>query len=93
MAIAMFLFSQRAFPIRYEWGRLGRLALVTAGVYAAGTLSGSVAAEALLIVAAFVLLRLGGFFTAEEIEFFRRMFGRRAPVPEEAPIIGEEKDR
>ncbi len=93
MAAAMFFFSQRAFPIRYEWGRLGRLALVTAGVYAAGKLSGSAAIEALLIVGAFLLLRLGAFFTAEEIEFFRRMFGRRAPVPVEGPIIGEEKDR
>jgi hypothetical protein len=62
-------------------------------VYTAGKLSGSLAVEALLIVAAFVLLRLGGFFTAEEISFFRRMFRRGAPVPEEGPVVAEEKDR
>ncbi|HKB70750.1 MAG TPA: polysaccharide biosynthesis C-terminal domain-containing protein [Thermoanaerobaculia bacterium] len=93
MAAAMFLFSQRAFPIRYERGRLGRLALVSAGVYAAGKWSGSLAAQAALIVTAFVLLWLGGFFTTEEIAFFRRMFGRPAPVPAEGPVVAEEKDR
>ncbi|HET9795133.1 MAG TPA: polysaccharide biosynthesis C-terminal domain-containing protein, partial [Thermoanaerobaculia bacterium] len=93
MAAAMFVFSQQTFPIRYEWGRLGRLALVTAGVYAAGKLAGSLVLQGLLIAAAFVLLRLGGFFNPEEIAFFRRMFGRRAPVPAEGPVIAEEKDR
>jgi hypothetical protein len=47
----------------------------------------------LLIAAAFALLWLGGFFTAEEAAFFRRMFGKRAPVPAEAPVVAEEKDR
>ena len=93
MAAAMFAFSQRAFPIRYEWGRLGRLALVTAGVYAAGKTSGSLAAEAGLVAASFVLLWLGGFFTAEELAFFRGLFRRGAPAPAEGPVVAEEKDR
>jgi len=95
MAAAMFFFSQRIFPIPYEWGRLGRLALIAAGVYAAGTWADNRAIDAFLIGAAFVLLWLGGFFDAEEAAFFRRMFGRRAetPLPETVPAIAEEKDR
>ena len=95
MAGAMFFFSQRVFPIPYEWGRLGRLALIAAGVYAAGTWAHNRAIDVFLIGAAFALLWLGGFFNAEEAAFFRRMFGRRAetPLPETVPAIAEEKDR
>ncbi|HWC65021.1 MAG TPA: polysaccharide biosynthesis C-terminal domain-containing protein, partial [Thermoanaerobaculia bacterium] len=93
MAAAMFRFSQRAFPLAYEWGRLGRVALITAGVYAAGKWSGSLAVQAALIATAFALLWLGGFFTAEEVAYFRRMFTRRTPPPAAGPVIAEEKDR
>ncbi|HET7452250.1 MAG TPA: polysaccharide biosynthesis C-terminal domain-containing protein [Thermoanaerobaculia bacterium] len=93
MAAAMFFFSQRAFPLPYERGRLGRLALITAGVYAAGALSGSLAVRSALIAGALALLWLGGFFTAEEAAFFRRMFRLRTPAPAEGPEIAEERDR
>jgi O-antigen/teichoic acid export membrane protein len=93
MAAAMGFFSQRAFPIRYEGRRLGRLALISAGVYATGRWVGNLAVDALLIAAAFVLLWLGGFFDSEERALFRRLFRGRAPMTEAGPVIAEEKDR
>jgi len=96
MAAAMFFFSQRAFPLDYEWGRLGRVALVVSGVYAAGKWAGDLRIDAALVGLAIALLAFGGFFTAEESEFFRRLFRGRAavtPVTDAAPVVAEEKDR
>ena len=93
MAGGMYFFSQRAFPVVYEWGRVARVALVTAGAYAAGKGSGSPAIEAALVALAFALLWFGGFFTKEEADFFRRLFRGRAPVADAAPVVAEEKDR
>jgi O-antigen/teichoic acid export membrane protein len=93
MAAAMFFFSQRVFPIRYERGRIGRAALLTAGVYAAGTWAGDLRIDAALIVAALAVLWFGGFFTAEEAAFFRHLFRGRAPLTDAAPVVAEEKDR
>ena len=93
MAAAMFFFSQRVFPIRYERGRIGRVVLVVAGVYAAGTWAGDLRIDAALIVAAFAVLWFGGFFTAEEAAFFRGLFRGRAPLTDAAPVVAEEKDR
>jgi O-antigen/teichoic acid export membrane protein len=96
MAAAMFFFSQRAFPLEYEWGRLGRVALVVSGVYAAGKWAGDLRVDAALVGLAIALLAFGGFFTAEESQFFRRLFRGRAavtPVTDAAPVVAEEKDR
>jgi hypothetical protein len=93
MAAAMFYFSQRAFPIRYERGRIGRVVLVAAGIYAAGTWAGDLRIDAALIAGAFAVLWFGGFFTAEEAAFFRGLFGGRAAPAEAAPVVAEERDR
>lgn len=93
MAAAMLFFSQRAYPLPYERGRLARLALVGAGVYAAGTWSGNHVLQAALVAAAFALLWLGGFFDAAELAFFRRLFRGRAAAVAEGPAIAEERDR
>ncbi|HEX5761712.1 MAG TPA: lipopolysaccharide biosynthesis protein [Solirubrobacterales bacterium] len=68
----MYVFTQRLFPVPYEWGRLARVVLATAAVVAAGELllptdgiDGFLSRGALLAAYPFVLLA-SGFFSAEE---------------------------
>jgi len=64
MAAALLAVSQRLFPIRYEWGKVGAIAGVCAAAYAAGRASGSGAVEAALFVAAAAALVAGFARTA-----------------------------
>ncbi|HEX9968220.1 MAG TPA: lipopolysaccharide biosynthesis protein [Solirubrobacterales bacterium] len=68
----MYGFTQRLFPVPYEWGRLARVVLGAAAVVAIGELllptdglDGLLARAALLATYPLILL-LSGFFTAEE---------------------------
>jgi len=72
VVVLMYVFTQRLFPVPYEWFRLARVLLATAALVAIGEVfvpDDGIAwlAVRLLLVAAlpFVLL-LTGFFTAEE---------------------------
>ena len=68
----MYAFTQRLFPVPYEWGRLARIVLVTAALVGLGELllptdglAGLAGRVALLSLYPAALL-LTGFFTAEE---------------------------
>jgi O-antigen/teichoic acid export membrane protein len=68
----MYGFTQRLFPVPYEWGRLTRVVLVSAALVLAGELllptSGAVGllGRAILWLVYPALLLVSGFFTAEE---------------------------
>jgi O-antigen/teichoic acid export membrane protein len=75
----MYVFTQRLFPVPYEWGRLARVLLVAAAVVAAGELllpsdglDGFLSRAALLATYPLLLL-LSGFFTAEERGWLSRL--------------------
>jgi O-antigen/teichoic acid export membrane protein len=75
--VLMYVFTQRLFPVPYEWSRLARLVLVAAALVGLGELlmpTSGVAGLAgrLLLWAAFpALLLLSGFFSAEERGWLR----------------------
>jgi peptidoglycan biosynthesis protein MviN/MurJ (putative lipid II flippase) len=72
VVVLMYLFTQRLFPVPYEWLRLARVLLVTAALIAIGEVfvpDDGIAwlVVRLLLVAAFpFVLLLTGFFSAEE---------------------------
>jgi O-antigen/teichoic acid export membrane protein len=68
----MYGFTQRLFPVPYEWGRLARIVLVTAALVGLGEFLlptdgfAGLAGRVVLWLAYPVVLLLSGFFTAEE---------------------------
>ncbi len=68
----MYAFTQRLFPVPYEWGRLARIILVAAVLVATGEVFtpeegiGYFAVRLLLVAALPFLLLVTGFFSAEE---------------------------
>jgi len=77
VVVLMYVFTQRLFPVPYEWRRLGKVVLVTAALVAAGEMAlptdgvdgllGRIAVWSL-----FPLALLGsGFFSAEERRWLR----------------------
>ena len=77
--VLMYAFTQRLFPVPYEWSRLARIVLATATLVAAGELllpsEGLVglAARAVLWLAYPLTLLASGFFTAEERGWLARL--------------------
>ncbi len=75
----MYVFTQRLFPVPYEWGRLARVVLVSALLVGAGELllptEGAVGfvARGALWFAYPLLLFLSGFFTPEERRWLTRL--------------------
>jgi O-antigen/teichoic acid export membrane protein len=75
----MYVFTQRLFPVPYEWGRLSRVVLVSAALVGLGELVMPTAGalgllgRALLFAAYPVALLLGGFFTREERRWLARL--------------------
>lgn len=75
----MYGFTQRLFPVPYEWGRLARVALVSAGLVGLGELllptagAAGFASRAALWLAYPVLLLAGGFFTPAERRALARL--------------------
>ncbi len=97
----MYVFTQRLFPVPYEWGRLLRVLLFSAALVGLGEwlaptegLVGLLARGALWLAYPLALL-LGGFFTAEErgwlamlrhpVDLFERV---RAATEREAAVDG-----
>jgi hypothetical protein len=68
----MYVFTQRLFPVPYEWGRLTRVVAVSAAVVAAAELLlptdglGGLASRAAVWLAYPAALLASGFFTPEE---------------------------
>ncbi len=68
----MYGFTQRLFPVPYEWGRLARIVLVTAALVGLGELLlptagfAGLAGRVILWLAYPLVLLFSGFFTAEE---------------------------
>ena len=68
----MYVFTQRLFPVPYEWARLARIVLVSAALVGLGELAmptdgfAGLFGRAVLWLAYPALLLLSGFFTAEE---------------------------
>src|SRR4029077_9458527 len=75
----MYVFTQRLFPVPYEWGRLGRVLLVSAALVGLGELllptDGflGLAARVLFWLAYPAALLLSGFFTTEERGWLARL--------------------
>jgi len=75
----MYVFTQRLFPVPYQWGRLSRVLLVSAAVVGLGELllppDGflGLAARALFWLAYPAVLLLSGFFTDEERDWLSRL--------------------
>jgi O-antigen/teichoic acid export membrane protein len=97
LAITAFVFSQRFYPIRYEWTRIARLLVAAVAAYLLGRytvppLRASIGlfARGMTVLVAFpVLLATTGFFRAAELERARQLIrrlrpgtGRKAPLPE-----------
>jgi O-antigen/teichoic acid export membrane protein len=84
----MYGFTQRLFPVPYEWSRLARVLFVSAALVGLGELamptSGALgfAGRAVLWALYPVVLLAGGFFTVEERRWLRRL---RHP----AALVGE----
>jgi O-antigen/teichoic acid export membrane protein len=75
----MYAFTQRLFPVPYQWGRLTRVVLVSAALVGLGELllptEGFIglAARVLIWLAYPLVLLLSGFFTAEERGWLARL--------------------
>jgi len=97
----MYVFTQRLFPVPYEWGRLARIVLVSSGLVAAGELllptdglAGLIARTAFWLAYPLALLA-SGFFTRAERTWLARLrhpgelFGElRALRPSAAGVDG-----
>ena len=84
-AIMAFRFSQRFYPIPYEWGRLARVAAAALLAYGAARMlpamppAAGVLARGTMVVALFgVLLGVSGFLRRDELQVLER-FRRRTP--------------
>ncbi|HSS33879.1 MAG TPA: oligosaccharide flippase family protein [Solirubrobacterales bacterium] len=75
----MYVFTQRLFPVPYEWGRLTRVVLASAALVGLGELVmptsgfGGFLGRAVLLAAYPLVLYLGRFFTADERAWLARL--------------------
>jgi len=75
----MYVFSQRLFPVPYEWSRLGRVVLVAAALVGIGELVAptegldGVVVRAVILLAYPVVLLASGFFSDEERGWLARL--------------------
>jgi len=82
MAVALYAVHQRLYYIRYEWGRIAKLSLAVAAIFALGQLSvaqSHVLLKLTLLLAFPVLLLTIGFFERAELTQVRRVFSSFAP--------------
>jgi O-antigen/teichoic acid export membrane protein len=95
----MYRFTQRLFPVPYEWGRLARLLLVSAALVAIGEVlmptegAAGLLGRIVVWLAYPVTLLLAGFFTDEERSWLGRLrhpvelVGTIAAASREAPAV------
>jgi O-antigen/teichoic acid export membrane protein len=89
MATLLFLFVRRFYPLPYEWGRMGKVALSAGFVFAlflaAGGGEGSVVVKGLLLLAFLGSLFVFRFFEPEELAILKRLFTRQTSSPAGPP--------
>jgi O-antigen/teichoic acid export membrane protein len=94
MLALMYLVARRLFPIPFQWGRLARIVLIAAGLYALGELTlpksgadGFLSRAALVPVFGFLLYASGFFQPAERrhLRALRERLRLRPPPSAEAP--------
>jgi O-antigen/teichoic acid export membrane protein len=91
----MYVFTQRLFPVPYEWGRLAQVALLAVGLTAAGELLlptdgfDGFASRVAVWLAYLALLWLTRFPSAEEDAALRRLL-RPAAIAERLRAMGEQ---
>ncbi len=82
MAVALYVVHQRLYYIRYEWGRIVKLSLAVAAIFALGQLgfaqSHILLKLALLLVFPAILFMIG-FFESAEIAQARQIFSSLVP--------------
>jgi O-antigen/teichoic acid export membrane protein len=101
-AAIAFAFSQKFYPVRYEYGRLARIGAAGALAYAAAVLVpplnplAAIAARGVVVFAVFTgLLRVSGFFSPGEMAVLARVRRRKvedpaaAVAPETTELAGE----
>jgi hypothetical protein len=77
MTVTLYLVSQRIYPIRYEWKRIGKLTAATALIFVVGYWGGvPVWQKAALLFLFPVILLLIGFFEQSELKRIRSIFYR-----------------
>jgi O-antigen/teichoic acid export membrane protein len=88
MAGAMYAVAQRIYPIRYEYGRILKMALVTAGIFFADYYFGSMGGILLkfgLLVLFLALMYFMKFFNEAEIVLLTNMLRRKKAAAEIVP--------
>jgi O-antigen/teichoic acid export membrane protein len=91
MAIGGYIVAQRVYPLQYEWGRIGKIAIAGIVVVLIWSLNPfhepvtSVLFRLTLLAAFLVLMYLLRFFDPREVDFLRRAFQRIGPV---SPPVG-----
>ena len=103
LAAVAYSFSQRFYPMRYEYGRLVRVVVAGVGTWllvrifvpaSAAPLAGLLLRGGLVVIAYPVLLYAIGFYHPREVEvllgLFSRVRGRRPPVVEDSLEMGGE---
>jgi len=93
MAVILYFYIQRYYPIQYEWGRVAKIAIGTIGVWCANVLlldfddrSLHAAMIRLALLAGLPLwLYLSGFFKKEEQQEFSRLLARFKRSAPQAP--------
>jgi O-antigen/teichoic acid export membrane protein len=90
-AAIAYIFSQRLYPIRYEWGRLLRVTLAAIAAYAVGRalpemppVAGVLTRGAAVVAVMAAGLWIGGFLQPEELDILKRVRSTRVAAP--API-------
>lgn len=82
-AAVMYVYSQRVYPIAYEWKRIGMILAAAMGIYVFALLTTGIAAEYMFIfrvglVGGFIaLLALLGFFSQREVEMIKKLLRRK----------------
>ncbi len=91
MAAGGFIVGRRVYPMRYEWGRLGKIAAAAAAVAAVYALIpihegvSGIVVKTILIAAFIALMYLLKFFDMREIDFLKSMMRSARPDEEEIP--------
>ncbi|HEY1286274.1 MAG TPA: oligosaccharide flippase family protein [Solirubrobacterales bacterium] len=91
----MYGFTQRLFPVPYEWGRLGRVVLAATGLVLAGELLlptegfAGLLGRIVVWLAYPLILLAGGFFSAEERRWLARLRHPAAVVRDLRATAGE----
>jgi O-antigen/teichoic acid export membrane protein len=95
MAVAIYFIGRKVYPIEYEWGRLGKIALSSAIVYACFTFIHppmfELAWKVGLVVLFGVMMYVMKFFNASEVASMMRLFSKQRAIltNEEIPPSSE----